>query len=82
MICASARSAIRVTAARSGVCTVMRAAAGRADRRAGRDVAIATADDAMMTDPQDRKGHYLISPVPVPVPPLFPPITHSGTPGR
>jgi hypothetical protein len=31
----------------------------------------------MMTDPQDRKAHHLISPYPVTVPPLFSPVTHS-----
>ena len=40
------------------------------------------ADDAVMTDPQDRKAHHLMAPYPVPVPLLFPPVTHSGTPGR
>ena len=36
----------------------------------------------MMTDPQDLKAHHLISPYPVPVPLLFPPVTHSGNPRR
>ena len=56
--------------------------AGRPDRRADQDVTVVAADHAMTADPQDRKAHHLISPDPVPVPLLFPPVTHSGTPGR
>jgi hypothetical protein len=75
VICDSARSAIGVTAARSGACTVIRAATGRAAAGSGKHAP--AAENAMMTDPQDRKAHHLISPYPVTVPPLFSPVTHS-----
>lgn len=56
--------------------------AGWPDRCAHPDVTVLAVDNGMMTDLQDRKAHHLISPRLILVPLLFPPVTHSGTPGR
>ncbi len=46
------------------------------DRRADPDVTIQAVDDAMTTDPQDRKAHHLTTPHPVPAPRFVLPVTH------